>query len=253
MGGFDPEAVALGAGVRGGRGVHLGGVHDGRIVGVGQMILESADGIPVEAGVFLAGFVTGFTGDAELADGGVHFIGRCDLGLRVRRVAATAVLIPFARDVEFLVFRRGEEGRASRQPTLLIDPVDDRRLFENAALAAGEPIDLHVVRAGDHGDVLAHTFGIQFILRGEGVVHFQPVLVAGFAGNIGLAVQDHRSAVEIALDGVGRGEGGHGAVVGVVPGIVFGRMTGAAGIGGDIAVLLDLQGAVGFRIPGAGG
>src|SRR5262245_16508955 len=101
------------------------------------------------------------TGDAELGHARVDDLGvdglrserRVELRPAVGRVARDTRAVPVAGLREERFPRRMQDGGAPRNPALLGDQVGARQLAEQPIPAGRIPIDLLVMRAGDHHDL----------------------------------------------------------------------------------------------------
>ena len=100
-------------------------------------------------------------GNAELGDAAVDDLRldrlrserRVELRLAVRRMAGDTGAVPVARLGEECFSGRMQDRRAPRDPALLGDQVRRRKLAEQPVSARRVPVDLLMMRAGDHHDL----------------------------------------------------------------------------------------------------
>ena len=247
-----PDAVALAADLRRAPRVEARRLDDGRIGRAAGVERVAAQRVPVGGHVRLGRAVARLAGDAELGDGGVDRLiadrlgaeRGIEAGLAVRSVAVDADGVPVSVEHRHsLSGGRQHDGVAGR-PALLVEQVDGRQHVERALVARRVPVDVLVVRAGDHHHLPGDAGTGARVALPARVVELRPELVAA-------ALQPHRSAwrqvhhtVEVGAHRFGRGHLGHRAVERPVPCRVLRGMARPAGLRRDVAVLCDRDGAM---------
>ena len=184
--------------------------------------------------------VAGFARDAQVGHARLEALRRL-VGPRLRAggVAADAVHVPVLLADDRV--RVADEQAVARRPALVVDQPSEGEADLQVALHAGQPKDLHVMRAGDHAQAQMERLRVVAVGRGVGrldALDARPVFVTAPVHGEAFALKLVRLAVERRPDGLGRDELRHGAVVRGVPAFVLvGMAVAARGRAGVFAVV----------------
>ena len=129
-------------------------------------------------------------------------------------VAADAVHGPVLRTEDRV--RVSDEQAVARRPAPVVDEPREGEANLQVAHHAGQPKNLHVMRAGDHAQAHVQRLWVAAVGRGESRVNAfdaRPVFVTAPMHGEAFALEFMRLAVERRLDSFGRYKLCHAAVI----------------------------------------
>lgn len=181
--------------------------------------------------------VARFASDSEFRDGASQVFGApVQLRLPSNGMALNAARVPDGEPTPLT--GRSQEHVLHRQPPLVSQIEDERELVQFAPRLSGQPIALHVVRAGRHHHRQPNTRQIGNVVRidplhsekflGIGIDQVDPKLLAAPFELIGPAARRQFDLVEWSDDRTLVRDLRHGAMKTAMPTGVLVRMAGAA-------------------------